>query len=1206
MSSQRQVRMWRLLVLLALMVFTQACGQGTHGAQTPAATNVPVAPDPYVMGMTVQRAANTALASCNGDAFTIDVLDAIASIPDDTLEVQREQLRDWTWTVTLGRIAQKMGADEVLSSVADEPLRRDEALEHALYMQTGPARSAATKQGDAIVLVEQADDAKLRAQMFEAIDQETLHLGHTPKTAHVYQYAFRPEVARVEVCAMKPLDAAEIESEANGYRMAAIKKPAQLETFLSGGVDLLSARCTNAGLQVTGRQRPRHQNLPFTVEHVAALNQPMGVGYVPPERFGTSLAHVPFGRKFKLEDAAQQIDAITEDDKRLPEFARTILAWKKKNPGVSTENLLLSMSLQDGYKDVVGFSLDPIGSFRAEDESTKELLAALPNAALTAELLRSWGEDSMAAVMQNIARKGPHTNALFDAIRDQLRFGLEQSRAANQAPPRPSSSQRPYNDPTCIEWQGHRVCNVVVPQPTPIPVAPPTFLPPTFVPPWQQPAQPQIPPELVRAFRKDFDRIIWEHSAQQCARYDGPLAGTAAGMTFFYTDLLAKLWSIDWQGTAPDLDIEGFESLVRHSSSTAACQEEAPPSNTRLWFGLRNEGYSRELPDRLRFAPVASRIFAKGSHTKAGESEGEPNAQSRRFIQWWDRHFARIAAWEPQYEVLNQLMKWSVVVQTARITKSESCVAFLHDVAIEHGHRFDKWVQNTKDLRRSAAVSLVSHPEKPTECIPLLKSKDFASCGSEGHYLIGGVTAATIDEVQAKPTRKNETVAHLGRLGGGAYPSINDAEHVRFEPSKDDGGHIRSIDVESNHDQTKVSASLHTSTSQRGALSSWLKDAPIVLFEKLVKIRDNRLEAKQSLNGLVSDELTTSDLTAADIKLDVKPSTISVAKSMAQGINAEMQLDNIDLVTAARTVAGSLEVHRLDTGDIAVKLEGTKPPVWALMESGGGNRGPPVATVAAFHIGVPSGAPFRTGSARNARNPVLNVYVYANPGFETYLRAHRREQLTPVSPPESIATLKQTGGDEMVAQMVQNAIAQHEPAFKLRAYQEGLSRAAVQAERAGQNAGPLHAMNLKLAFEQRRRLTPAVAEAPSTSTQDAAVYAPTSYPQASELPPAVFRYRAKAQPSASYVSRVIEEASADALPYKFINGDTEYVRVNAGNSDKSGRTTVVGSAYRLLYPRRVNVHIVTPCFDHNRDWPRCNEDLTKDERENREFFGHAK
>src|SRR5262249_22101789 len=44
----------------------------------------------------------------------------------------------------------------------------------------------------------------------------------------------------------------------------------------------------------------------------------------------------------------------------------------------------------------------------------------------------------------------------------------------------------------------------------------------------------------------------------QAARYDGMLQGTEAGMVLFYTDLLAKIWSMNYLDSAPVDAIEEF------------------------------------------------------------------------------------------------------------------------------------------------------------------------------------------------------------------------------------------------------------------------------------------------------------------------------------------------------------------------------------------------------------------------------------------------------------------------------------------------------------------------------------------------------------------------------------------------------------------------------------------------------------------------
>src|SRR5262245_29389419 len=78
--------------------------------------------------------------ACQGEGFEVDLLDALAALPDDTLEAQREQVRDWIWNVTLARVAQNSTVDDAFSGVADEPLFRDDAMGHVLTFPTGTAR----------------------------------------------------------------------------------------------------------------------------------------------------------------------------------------------------------------------------------------------------------------------------------------------------------------------------------------------------------------------------------------------------------------------------------------------------------------------------------------------------------------------------------------------------------------------------------------------------------------------------------------------------------------------------------------------------------------------------------------------------------------------------------------------------------------------------------------------------------------------------------------------------------------------------------------------------------------------------------------------------------------------------------------------------------------------------------------------------------
>src|SRR5262249_23548485 len=147
----------------------------------------------------------------------------------------------------------------------------------------------------------------------------------------------------------------------------------------------------------------------------------------------------------------------------------------------------------------------------------------------------------------------------------------------------------------------------------------------------------------------------------QHARYDGSLAGTEDGMVLFYTDLMAKLWALDYFGRAPEEQVRGFVPLLKVSVSPIYEREGIELSGTRLWFGPRDSGFSK-LKDGLAFSRVATRVYAASSNTLQPGKEAEANAASARFLGWWNDHYAQVADYEPQYKRLNEIMKWSAIL----------------------------------------------------------------------------------------------------------------------------------------------------------------------------------------------------------------------------------------------------------------------------------------------------------------------------------------------------------------------------------------------------------------------------------------------------------------------------------------------------------------------------------------------------------------
>ena len=106
---------------------------------------------------------------------------------------------------------------------------------------------------------------------------------------------------------------------------------------------------------------------------------------------------------------------------------------------------------------------------------------------------------------------------------------------------------------------------------------------------------------LGRYVEQELKSVQFQH-----ARYDGPLKGTEAGMVLFYTDLLAKLWAMDFMETAPSRQVEDFASLLKIDVSPDLSQRDAavvqhalvvrPPgrrfSEDRRGHFVRTHGYT--------------------------------------------------------------------------------------------------------------------------------------------------------------------------------------------------------------------------------------------------------------------------------------------------------------------------------------------------------------------------------------------------------------------------------------------------------------------------------------------------------------------------------------------------------------------------------------------------------------------------------------
>jgi hypothetical protein len=253
------------------------------------------------------------------------------------------------------------------------------------------------------------------------------------------------------------------------------------------------------------------------------------------------------------------------------------------------------------------------------------------------------------------------------------------------------------------------------------------------------------------------EEIVERGIAWQSARYDGHLGGTEVGMTLFYTDLLAKLWAFDFEKSAPAAAISDFTPLTRVKVAPIyEAQIEALPS-TRIWFGHNYKGFQvANNGASLLFARNSTRVFAASRPGVEGDPSAEvpPAANAEAFIGWWNDHYEEIAAHEPEYLRLNQIMKWSLLISWLNQAEKGDLLGFLNAdaVRVDHNAWFPDWArkQEQKKLQFQQWDKTGFHPrgfrqvagEPDVEAMRLLSSDSFEQF-CQMRVLSGGVSLAS-------------------------------------------------------------------------------------------------------------------------------------------------------------------------------------------------------------------------------------------------------------------------------------------------------------------------------------------------------------------------------------------------------------------------------------------------------------------------------
>ncbi|ACY13725.1 hypothetical protein [Haliangium ochraceum] len=855
------------------------------------------------MGLMVPGDAEAApFGTCRDDtAFRIDLDELYQEDFGQSSDERIEQIRDWIWPVLLGRLEASSPLTGLLISDATAPLVRDDALAHVLDHAIGSTRAAIAEDGTVVIMVGGDAPEVMQANALETIDREALHRAATPERVLVYRYDFDHQLGYADMCRVATLDARWIESRARGFRRARIRSVRELNKFLRGGVDLLSAQCSARGLEVTGRSRSRARKTPVTAEHIAALAQRVEE-FKSLAELGVSLDDMADGVKSELA----QWKYYFENRERIPSHRMTpsvrrmfatVAAWQSEHPTIPLGELLLSwfVRVHTSVEDP-GFSLDP--ELRASEAAANvaALLKALDHPEQLAALFYRWeAKPETASTLVALLREREDAREFLRQNLRELRGRLSTSSDGDAMGLLHYISRLTGDD-------GGTLLSIV-------------------------------------------GGLVRVHTQYQCARYDGPLQGTETGMTLFYTDLLMKLWSSDHFDAAPDGLIPGFESEVAHTLSGAYCTAESKaPRATRYWLDLRNDRYTREAGSAMRFAPVVTRIFSKGSEFGAeyGEEE-EAGAGQTRFVRWWNAHYARVAEWEPQYELLNQIMKWSMVVQNGSLSPNPDCLAFLDDVQVERTLRFDRWVAERDGLRWRGPLPVVAKSDEPTECMATLRSRPFEMCGG-ARISTGGVSLGGKAKVLARTPRGRAQRRALGRVAvavEGKPTRLPDGGLQLDEVHKVDGT-LRQVVV---HPKERTfSANIETAQSQRGARHAYGLDdsGGAETVQKSWHLKNGTLDGRASVNERFGvGHLHASDIVGPRVAVRVDAGDGGALRKLGNDLAIHLGHGERSLADAVAALPEVARATRLADGRIVATLRWADNAPRHVLMSTGPIRGPP-------------------------------------------------------------------------------------------------------------------------------------------------------------------------------------------------------------------------------------------------------------------------
>jgi hypothetical protein len=722
---------------------------------------------------------------------------------------KEEQLRDWLLLTIASD--KNFSANDINNSLYSLSPIRYGYLKPVSNFEYGDTRSFSIGNGKIVALLPKVISQQEKLNNLASIaDKYRKNLGKKPTKIEVFEYDIQSGQKQALLTRTEELNTEEIFTNNNkeyGYSEATVTTLKELETFLKQIDDLTFAQVNDSSLKLGGRKIGGYSSGGIKIEDIAAIWQSEKKIQQQPDKFKVNGSGFSLDPDFdykslrsELEKVKPLLQSLKLNDQRLISDDDI----KKAQEGLSQKDV-------NPYKKLIIKKLE-------KNLNNESVFRPFFEKEIRTEL-EPYIKQRKQKIKQEISQyenqlKQEAKKELKQQVTEEIKLAQKSGQSAEQIKINLDSIiQTKQSKIIEIQEQKFKKFQLIVNE--------------------KETAQnKRLINNKIENKINTIDRFLVTPSSQsfQSARYDGDLQGTEVGMVLFYTDLLAKIWALDYLNAVPSQYISEFQPLTQKSAkiSSLYTREIKELPNTRLWFGHQDKGFQvANNKNSILFSRNATRIYAASSDSLNGK-ETTAAADSEAFLGWWNDHYDEVARYEPQYERLNQIMKSSLLVSWLNESGNGKLLDFLQDVKVKHDYWFPDWVEvNKKDLKftdwtaQPCQGTWQTDPNKPkkpicfykkgykgqkTETMPLLTSVTFKQFGKNGRYLTGGVSLADQSLFQKRVSLpESPEISEVSLSSEIDYSSIKlDGKNTTFKTLDETTHSLKTVNPFEAHTTTKA------------------------------------------------------------------------------------------------------------------------------------------------------------------------------------------------------------------------------------------------------------------------------------------------------------------------------------------------------------------------------------------------------------------